>query len=92
MSAAVYMTGVSAGRLTFLVGNRTLSFLQESQTGVRKMPEDITRADAGRALDDIELRRRQVVDEIDIPVWYWRGLWRSDGSASASSLSSRIPG
>jgi hypothetical protein len=38
------------------------------------MPEDVTRADAGRALDDIELRRRQVVDEIDIPAWYWRGL------------------
>jgi membrane protein implicated in regulation of membrane protease activity len=38
------------------------------------MPEDFTHADAGRALDDIELRRRQVVDQIDIPAWYWRGL------------------
>ena len=38
------------------------------------MTEEITKADAGRALDDIDLRRRQVVAEIDVPAWYWWGL------------------
>jgi hypothetical protein len=38
------------------------------------MAEQINRIDAGRALDDIEVRRRQIIDEIDIPSWYWSGL------------------
>ena len=38
------------------------------------MTEEISRADASRALDDVERRRRQVVAEIDVPAWYWRGL------------------
>ena len=38
------------------------------------MTEPINRADAGRALDDIDLRRRQIVAEIDVPAWYWWGL------------------
>src|SRR5262245_32162828 len=35
------------------------------------MAEQIGRADARQALDDVELRRRQVVAEIDVPAWYW---------------------
>ena len=38
------------------------------------MTEQINRADASRALDDIDLRRRQIVAEIDVPAWYWWGL------------------
>jgi hypothetical protein len=38
------------------------------------MTEQINRADAGRALDDIDQRRRQIVAEIDVPAWYWSGL------------------
>ena len=38
------------------------------------MAEQVNRVDAGHALDDIELRRRQIVDEINIPAWYWWGL------------------
>jgi hypothetical protein len=36
--------------------------------------EPINRADAGHALDDIDLRHRQIVAEIDLPFWYWWGL------------------
>jgi hypothetical protein len=38
------------------------------------MPGPISAADARSALDTIDLRRRQVVAEIDIPAWYWWGL------------------
>ena len=38
------------------------------------MAEHISRADASRALDDVELRRHQIVAEIDVPAWYWWGL------------------
>src|SRR5215472_3346847 len=38
------------------------------------MTEHMSAADAGRALDDVELRRRQIVAEIDVPGWYWWGL------------------
>jgi hypothetical protein len=38
------------------------------------MPRSISEADARSALDTIDLRRRQVVAEIDIPAWYWWGL------------------
>lgn len=38
------------------------------------MAQQINPAEAGRALDEIDLRRRQVVAEIDIPGWYWWGL------------------
>jgi len=38
------------------------------------MPEHISRVEAGRALDEIALRRRQIVAEIDVPAWYWWGL------------------
>src|SRR5262245_26895598 len=38
------------------------------------MAENISRVDASRALDDVELRRRQVVTEIAVPPRYWRGL------------------
>jgi len=42
--------------------------------------------EAGRALDDIDLRRRQIVAEIDVPAWYWWGLalgWVGLGLLSA---------
>jgi membrane protein implicated in regulation of membrane protease activity len=38
------------------------------------MAEHISAAEAGRALDEVELRRRQIVAEIDVPGWYWWGL------------------
>jgi hypothetical protein len=38
------------------------------------MAENINRADAGRALEEIDVRRRQIVAEIDVPAWYWWGL------------------
>ena len=38
------------------------------------MAENIDRAEAGRALEEIEVRRRQIVAEIDVPAWYWWGL------------------
>src|SRR5215471_2364068 len=38
------------------------------------MADRVNPAEAGHALDDVELRRRQIVAEIDIPAWYWRGL------------------
>jgi hypothetical protein len=38
------------------------------------MAEHINCADAGRALDDVDLRRRQIVAQIDVPGWYWWGL------------------
>jgi len=36
--------------------------------------QPINPADAGRALDQIDLRRRQIIAEIDVPRWYWWGL------------------
>ncbi len=53
------------------------------------MTEQIDSADAGRALDDIELRRRQIVAEIDVPVWYWWGLalgWVGLGLVTATGI------
>ena len=38
------------------------------------MAENINRTDADRALEEIEVRRRQIVAEIDVPAWYWWGL------------------
>ena len=38
------------------------------------MPNELTDAQARAALDEIERSRRQVIDEIDMPRWYWRGL------------------
>ncbi len=38
------------------------------------MTEQINRADADRALDGIDLRRGQIVAEIDVPAWYWWDL------------------
>jgi hypothetical protein len=38
------------------------------------MAERISPVDAARALEDVQLRRRQVVAEIDVPAWYWWGL------------------
>ena len=38
------------------------------------MPHDITPLEAGGALDAIDRGRRQVIDEIDLPTWYWWGL------------------
>jgi len=35
------------------------------------MADHVSRADAQHALDDVELRRRQIVAEIDVPTWYW---------------------
>jgi hypothetical protein len=38
------------------------------------MTNDISEADARLALNAIEQRRLQVVEEIDMPGWYWWGL------------------
>jgi hypothetical protein len=38
------------------------------------MPNGLTDAEAKAALDEIEHSRRQVIDEIDMPRWYWWGL------------------
>ncbi len=38
------------------------------------MVEHVDPGDARRALADIELRRSQIVDEVDVPAWYWWGL------------------
>jgi len=34
----------------------------------------VDRIDAGRALDDVERRRQQVLEEISVPAWYWWAL------------------
>jgi len=38
------------------------------------MQHEISESDARMALGSIEQRRRQVIDEIDMPRWYWWGL------------------
>jgi hypothetical protein len=38
------------------------------------VPQPINPADASRALDDVEVRRRQIIAQIDVPAWYWWGL------------------
>src|ERR1700759_275222 len=38
------------------------------------MNPDITPLEARAALDTIERGRSQVIDEIDLPAWYWWGL------------------
>ncbi|HEY0397704.1 MAG TPA: hypothetical protein VGF00_04925, partial [Acidimicrobiia bacterium] len=38
------------------------------------MSNELTDAEAQAALDQIERSRRQVIEEIDMPTWYWRGL------------------
>lgn len=38
------------------------------------MADHINPVEASHALDNIELRRRQIVAEIDVPAWYWWGL------------------
>ncbi len=38
------------------------------------MAHDITPLEASGALDAIDRGRRQVIDEIDLPTWYWWGL------------------
>jgi len=38
------------------------------------MAQPVNPADAGRALAEIERRRRQIIAQIDIPAWYWWGL------------------
>ena len=35
------------------------------------MPEELTDTEARLALNSIELRRRQVLAEVDMPRWYW---------------------
>jgi len=41
---------------------------------VKHMPNGVTDDEARAALDAIERSRLQVVDEIDLPRWYWWGL------------------
>jgi hypothetical protein len=38
------------------------------------MTREISEADAQAALSSVELRRRQVIAEIDMPWWYWSGV------------------
>ena len=38
------------------------------------MATEMTQSEARAALGEIERSRRQVIDEIDMPQWYWRGL------------------
>ena len=38
------------------------------------MAQDITPLEARGALDAIDRGRRRVIDEIDLPAWYWWGL------------------
>ena len=38
------------------------------------MEREISPLEARAALDTIDRGRRQVVDEIDLPPWYWWGL------------------
>jgi hypothetical protein len=38
------------------------------------MEHDMTQVEARSALDTIERSRRRVIDEIDMPRWYWWGL------------------
>jgi hypothetical protein len=38
------------------------------------MEHDMTQLEARNALDAIERGRRRVIDEIDMPRWYWWGL------------------
>jgi hypothetical protein len=38
------------------------------------VPQPINPTDASRALDDVEVRRRQIIAQIDVPAWYWWGL------------------
>jgi hypothetical protein len=38
------------------------------------MAHDISPLEASAALDAIDRGRRRVIDEIDLPVWYWWGL------------------
>src|SRR5262245_64202014 len=53
------------------------------------MAENIDRAEAGRALEEIEVRRRQIVAEIDVPAWYWWGLaagWAGLGLVTVAGI------
>ena len=38
------------------------------------MATELTQAEAKLALEEVERSRRRVIDEIDMPVWYWWGL------------------
>jgi hypothetical protein len=38
------------------------------------MATELTQAQAKLALEEIERSRRRVIDEIDMPLWYWWGL------------------
>src|SRR5690349_21575993 len=38
------------------------------------MTSEITEGDARLALSSIDVRRRQVIAEIDMPWWYWWGV------------------
>jgi hypothetical protein len=38
------------------------------------MTNGLTDAEAKAALEEVERSRRKVIDEIDMPAWYWRGL------------------
>jgi len=38
------------------------------------MDTELTEAEARAALDKIEHSRRRVIDEIDMPQWYWNGV------------------
>jgi hypothetical protein len=35
------------------------------------MAQPMNPANAGRALEDVELRRRQIIAQIGVPSWYW---------------------
>jgi hypothetical protein len=38
------------------------------------MATELTQAEAKLALEEVERSRRRVIDEIDMPLWYWWGL------------------
>jgi hypothetical protein len=38
------------------------------------MATELTQAEAKQALEEIEQSRRRVIEEIDMPRWYWRGV------------------
>jgi hypothetical protein len=58
--------------LTFPVGKRLL--FPTRKVTVQLMTTGVTNAEARAALDEIERSRRQVIDEIGMPRWYWWGL------------------
>lgn len=58
--------------LTFLVGKTTLTFPLGKKEKI--MEQRLTPQEARAALDTVDRNRLRVIQEIDLPRWYWWGL------------------